>query len=635
MESPTPEPMVCPDAQSLTDLLLGKLSGKSEERIRAHVRVCPACADFTKRFRELSETHATGRGSNPLGNPGRNATEPIGQGAAFAGFELPGYRIGEELGRGGMGVVFRAVQENLNRPVAVKMILGGALTKPDDQARFFREGETLAKFSHPNFVQVYEMGAAALPTGPQPYLVLEFVEGGNLQDWMRLNPLAPRDAAALVTVLARAMDVAHTQGIVHRDLKPANILLRSETRVSAAKASDSLTGPWIVLPTMRGEPRVFVPKISDFGLAKHLEANDGLTRTGNIMGTPVYMAPEQYGMSPRSVGAATDVYALGAILYECLTDRPPLQGNSGDTVRMLKEEAPPPPSSVRPQLPHELDAIALKCLEKDPARRYATAGQLADDLEAWLAGRPVAAKTAEPPPRPSARRGRPLLYAGILMGIVAASIAVTLVIHMSQLPPPVRAKEEPRKTGGLLAASVLFLVDLDPIEKINWPFRGGPPKEPKDDGRFGDEPPDKKFGKKKDKKGFGFEDELFGKFDPILHGDKVKVRGKEYPKGIYMHPPMPRGSASITFKVPKDYKTFLTRADYRDGDPGAFSPGIFKVSLDGELKWSHKVASQADGLECKLSIAGADKIKIEVDGPEESKGGHFVWIDPRMTKAED
>jgi serine/threonine protein kinase len=552
---------------------------------------------------------------------------------SFAGFELPGYRIGEELGRGGMGVVFRAVQENLNRPVAVKMILGGALTKPDDQARFFREGETLAKFSHPNFVQVYEMGAAALPTGPQPYLVLEFVEGGNLQDWMRLNPLAPRDAATLVTVLARAMDVAHTQGIVHRDLKPANILLRAETRVSAAKAGHSLAGPWVVLPTNRGEPRVFVPKISDFGLAKHLESNEGLTRTGNIMGTPVYMAPEQYGMSPRSVGASTDVYALGAILYECLTDRPPLQGDSGDTVRMLKEEVPPPPSSVRPQLPHELDAIALKCLEKDPSRRYATAGQLADDLEAWLAGRPVAAQASEPEPRRVARSGRPLLYAGILMGVVAVSIAVTLVIHMSQSPPPVRAKEESRKTGGLLAASVLYLADLDPIEKENWPFRGGPPKEPKDDGPFGDGPPDKKFGKKK--KGFGPDDEPFGKFDPILHGDKVKVGGKDYAKGIYMHPPMPRGSASITFKVPAGYKTFLTRADYRDGDPGAFSPCVFRVWLDDELKWSHEVASQADRKECKLRITDADKIKIEVFAPEESKAGHFVWIDPRVTKSEE
>ena len=302
-----------------------------------------------------------------------------------------------------MGVVFRAVQESLNRPVAIKMILAGGLSKPEDLARFMREGKTMAQFSHPNFVQVFEMGSVDLPTGPQPYMILEYADGGNLREWMGSRPLSAQEAAALVAVLARSLDVAHSQGIVHRDLKPANILLQNEVRTAGAKSNPKLGGPAVTLTREGGQAQRFVPKISDFGLAKQLESADGLTVTGNIMGTPAYMAPEQYDMSSRTIGPAADIYALGGILYTCLTARPPFGMNStGDTLPSAPTESPPAPSEMRPDLPTELDDIVLRCLERDPAARYATAGELADDLDAFLSGDPDAVK-----PRPQADAGQP------------------------------------------------------------------------------------------------------------------------------------------------------------------------------------------------------------------------------------
>lgn len=274
---------------------------------------------------------------------------------------IPGYEILGELGRGGMGVVFRARQIELNREVAVKMILSRGYDDPMAQARFLVEAEAIAQLDHPQIVQVYEFGRQ----GSQPFFVLELVEGGSLANQLKkVGPLDIPGAVALVEKLANGIASAHQQGIVHRDLKPGNVLLTKE-----------------------GEP-----KITDFGLAK-TEKHD-LTETGAIVGTPAYMAPEQAAGKTRQVGTPVDIYALGAILYELLTGHPPFRGETAlDTLRQITEKEPLSLRAQRPDIDRDLEAIALKCLEKDPKHRYATAEALAKDLRAYQSGAAVTARS--------------------------------------------------------------------------------------------------------------------------------------------------------------------------------------------------------------------------------------------------
>jgi WD40 repeat protein len=272
---------------------------------------------------------------------------------------IPGHEILGELGRGGMGVVYKARQTHLNRTVAVKVVLSGGHASADELARFRSEAEAVARMQHPNIVQIFE-------TGQQdglPYFTLEYVEGGSLAHKLDGTPLPPADAAKLVETLARAVHYAHTNGVVHRDLKPANVLL----------AKDG------------------TPKITDFGLAKKEEG--GLTRSGAIMGTPSYMAPEQAGGQTQRIGTATDVYALGAILYECVTGRPPFKAATDlDTILQVISDDPVPPTQLQSKTPCDLETICLKCLRKEPEKRYATAAALASDLGRWLAGEPIEAR---------------------------------------------------------------------------------------------------------------------------------------------------------------------------------------------------------------------------------------------------
>jgi WD40 repeat protein len=270
---------------------------------------------------------------------------------------LPGYDILGELGRGGMGVVYKARQRGLNRLVALKMPPAGA----HELARFRREAEALAQLQHPNIVQVHEVGEH---TG-RCYFSLEYVSGGSLAQKLTGAPLPARQAAELLEILARAIEAAHQCGIVHRDLKPENVLLTAEG----------------------------VPKVSDFGLAKRLQGEVGTTQSGVIMGTPSYMAPEQAAGQNPSVGPPADVYALGAILYECLTGRPPFRAATVlDTLDQVRSQEPVPPRRLQPTTPRDLETITLKCLAKEPARRYRSAGELADDLQRWLKGRPIQAR---------------------------------------------------------------------------------------------------------------------------------------------------------------------------------------------------------------------------------------------------
>jgi tRNA A-37 threonylcarbamoyl transferase component Bud32 len=277
-----------------------------------------------------------------------------------AGAAVPGYEIAGELGRGGMGVVYKARQTGLNRTIALKMILAGEHASAADLARFRVEAEAVARIKHPNIVQIYEIG----DRDGRPFFSLEFCDGGSLAAKLDGTPWVPRRAAELVETLARAVQAAHDRQVVHRDLKPANVLL----------AADG------------------TPKITDFGLAKRLDASAGQTASGAILGTPSYMAPEQANGS-KHVGTAADIYALGAILYELLTGRPPFKAPTAlDTVMQVVSDEPARPRALQSKIPRELEAVCLKCLSKLPSRRYASAGALADDLTAWLDGRPVAAR---------------------------------------------------------------------------------------------------------------------------------------------------------------------------------------------------------------------------------------------------
>jgi WD40 repeat protein len=286
---------------------------------------------------------------------------------------VPGYEILGELGRGGMGVVYKARQVALNRVVALKMILSASFADAEDLLRFRLEGETAARLAHPNIVQAYEVGSHE----GRPFLALEFVSGGTLARRLQRGRPPVRESAALVEVLARAVQAAHNHGIIHRDLKPANVLL----------AACGLAAEWI-------------PKIADFGLAKHLQASSGLTETGRVLGTPAYMAPEQAAGHSHRVCPATDVYALGAILYELLGGHPPFGGGSSAEVLMqVIARDPAPLRQVHADVPRDLETVCLKCLEKEPARRYGSALELADELRRFLEGLPILARPVGPAER--------------------------------------------------------------------------------------------------------------------------------------------------------------------------------------------------------------------------------------------
>ncbi len=276
---------------------------------------------------------------------------------------VPGYELLGVLGRGGMGVVYKARHLKLDRLVALKMVLAGAHAGPAERARFQREVEAVARLQHPHVVQIYEVGER--PEGP--YCALEFVDGGSLDRKLRGQPQPARQVAELVDVVARAVHAAHERGIVHRDLKPANVLLTSDG----------------------------TPKVTDFGLAKRLDVESGQTQSGAVVGTPSYMAPEQAGGKTREVGPAADIYALGAILYELLTGRPPFRAETPvDTLMLVVQDDPPAPRLLNPKVPRDLETICLKCLAKDPPRRYESARALAEDLQNWAQGRTIRARPA-------------------------------------------------------------------------------------------------------------------------------------------------------------------------------------------------------------------------------------------------
>jgi len=297
-------------------------------------------------------------------NPGAEPTDGAA-GVDESSPSFPGHETLGKIGQGGMGIVYKARDKDLGRIVAIKTIAEGQHASAEQRERFRGEAQAVARLRHPNIIAIHAIGVHE----NRPYLSLEFAEGGSLAQRLAEKPMAPGEAAGLIETLARAVQAAHQAGVVHRDLKPSNVLLTAEG----------------------------VPKVSDFGLAKLLDADSAPTLSGQVLGSPSYMAPEQAGGHSKEVGPAADIYALGAILYHSLTGRPPFLGGSAiETLNLVVSTEVVSPRRLRPDVPRDLETICLKCLEKEPQKRYASALALADDLRRFLDGRPIDARPLGP-----------------------------------------------------------------------------------------------------------------------------------------------------------------------------------------------------------------------------------------------
>jgi tetratricopeptide (TPR) repeat protein/tRNA A-37 threonylcarbamoyl transferase component Bud32 len=344
--------------------------------------------------------------------PNRDARTSAMRRAAAELPRIPGYAVEALLGRGGMGIVYKARHLRLKRSVALKMLITGAYAGPRERARFQREAEAVAGLRHPNIVQVYDVAEHQ----GWPYFTMELVEGGSLARALGGTPKPARQAAALLAALAEAVQVAHQAGIVHRDLKPSNILLTAEG----------------------------TPKIADFGLARHFDGGPALTPSGDRMGTPSYMAPEQVIGKAGAIGPAADIYALGSLLYEMLTGRPPFRGDTAsETERQVIAEDPVPPARLNPKVPRDLETICLKCLHKDPQRRYANAGALGEDIRRFSEGRPIQARRTSPLEhawRWCVRKPAEAALAVMAIALLGVSVAGALWVQRQQIERRIEAE---------------------------------------------------------------------------------------------------------------------------------------------------------------------------------------------------
>jgi serine/threonine protein kinase len=385
------EPALCGDDEAVLDLLY------HEFVLREELGETPGLEEYLGRFPQYEATlrrqlalHQALASPSLLSTAGGADTGGPAQAPAAAGGlpAIPGYEVLAELGRGGMGIVYKARHRNLGRLVALKMIRAGDGAAREELARLRGEAEAAARLQHPNIVQIYEVGEHA----GRPFVALEYVAGGSLAQQLDGTPLPTRQAAALLVPLARAMQHAHERNLVHRDLKPANVLL---SKIEDRGSRNEDREPQSPIRSSILDPRSSILKVTDFGLAKRLDADTVQTRSGVILGTPSYMPPEQAEGRGQQIGPAADIYALGAILYELLTGRPPFKGDTVlETIRQVASEEPVPPRRLQTRVPRDLETICLKCLEKEPRRRYGSARELAEELERFLAGEPIHARPA-------------------------------------------------------------------------------------------------------------------------------------------------------------------------------------------------------------------------------------------------
>jgi WD40 repeat protein/serine/threonine protein kinase len=457
-------PALAADAEEVLDLVVG------EWLMRQELGEAPALEEFLWRFPQFAEAlrvecelnEAFAAADTP---PRGGGTATVAQAVPGVAPAPPGYEILGELGRGGIGVVYKARQVGLDRVVALKMLQAGPAARDDDLARFRAEAEAVARLQHPNIVQVYEVGECQ----GQPFLALEFINGGSLADRLDGAPWPAGQAAALLETLAGAAHAAHERGIIHRDLKPANILLqKSEIRNPKSQANSKDQNPNSETPraavselrpsdfefVSEFEFRIsnFIPKLADFGLAKRVEGDRRLTRSGVVMGTPCYMAPEQ-ATARRDLGPAADVYALGAILYELLTGHPPFRAETAvDTLLLVVHEDPVRPRRLQPTVPRDLETICLKCLHKDPRRRYASAAALAEDLRRFQAGEPITARPVGVPERALKWARRRPAVAGLLAALAAAVLAAFAAVGWGYVTAEGARRDEARQRRDAVAA---------------------------------------------------------------------------------------------------------------------------------------------------------------------------------------
>ncbi len=399
-------PALAGDVEALLELV------QEEAAQRRHAGEQPTLDEYLGRFPQHADAlrGLWGRLELTLAQARADATSPEGATAPPLPYatapllDLPGFQLREKLGEGGMGVVYRAHDLRLDQPRAVKVIRAGPFAAGDAHDRFNREARAVARLDHPGVVRIYTLDEhhGAL------YIVMEYLEGGSLQARLRQGPLPPREAAELVRRLALAVQHAHDHRVLHRDLKPGNVLLSADG----------------------------APKVTDFGLAKLLDSDDELTQSGAVMGTPAYMAPEQAEGRQADIDERTDVWALGAILYECLTGRPPFKGESrSDTLEQVRKRRPVPPHALRAEVPAGLEEVCLRCLEKRPHRRYLSAAALAADLQAWLDGRAPRVTPARRLRRlaDGLRRRWPLTALAALLA--AAALGAVLLLPRGGPPP--------------------------------------------------------------------------------------------------------------------------------------------------------------------------------------------------------
>src|SRR5215475_10519000 len=351
-------------------------------------------------FAEHFEANTAG----PAGNSekAKRSAETLG--------ELGDYELLEVVGRGGQGVVYRAHQKSLNRTVALKMISVGSWATEAHLKRFRREAEAAARLEHPGIVPIYEVGER----DGSCYFSMRFVEGGQLDQVIKREPISIRQAAELISKVAHTVHYAHEHGILHRDIKPGNILLDA-----------------------KGEPL-----LTDFGLARLVEAESTVTRTKEVMGTPSYMAPEQAVGNNAAVSSATDVYGLGAVLYQLLTGNPPFAGGTTyETIKLVLDTEPRQPRLLNPKVDRDLATICLKCLEKNPQRRYSSALALAEDLERWLKHEPIAARRVGP-----IVRGRKWVRRNPSIAVMAATL-LALAVPLGVMVWKSEFSKQPLTTG--------------------------------------------------------------------------------------------------------------------------------------------------------------------------------------------